>query len=68
MPKEKITSSPRSSSLSRRSEVLSKPGAALKVEVFRLTAEEKKGLSLRGRLSDIKVYSDDEWERIKKAA
>lgn len=66
--KKKDTSNPRSSELSRKSEVVSKPGAALKVEVFKLTEDEKKGLSLKGRLSDIKVYSEEEWEKIKKAA
>lgn len=52
----------------RKSEVTSRPGSALKVEVFRLTAEDKADLEIKGRLSDIRVYSDSEWERIKKAA
>ena len=64
----RVTSDPRASTLSRRSVVVSKPGAAMKVEVFRLTDEEKAGLTLKGRLSDVKVYSDKEWKKIKQAA
>jgi len=60
------TSSPRASDLSRKSKVVSRPGAALKVEVFKLTSEEKEGLTLKGRLSDIKIYSDVEWAKLKK--
>lgn len=69
MPKSKKTVTSKGSSRpARKSEIVSRPGAALKVEIFKLTDTEKKGLSLKGRLSDIKVYSDEEWEKIKKAA
>jgi hypothetical protein len=39
----------------RRSIVISEPGAAIKVEEFPLTAEEKEGLSINVRLSDIRI-------------
>jgi len=37
----------------RRSTVVSAPSSVIKVERFSLTDEEKRGLSLKGRLSDI---------------